>query len=301
MTLTKATYASAAIFLFVVLTLTSSAQTLTASEAIQRIQKYYPAVPTPGTVDTVKAGDRSTPVTGIATTFLDTMDVLREASRRGANLVITHEPTFYNHLDETDFFASDPVYREKLDFIQQHHMVVFRLHDAIHTVVPDPMTAGLMQELGWQRYVDKGSPSRATIPPTKLVDLSREMASKLNARMLRVVGNPNDSITRVALLPGAAGTRKQIEILRRDDVEALIIGEVPEWETVEYVRDASAQGRLKALIMVGHEVSEEAGMEQCAEDLRTLFPKVPVIHIPAAQPTWSPANPPASPAKKLQK
>src|SRR6516162_5408948 len=77
------------------------AQTVTAAEAIQRIeQRYAPALPQ-NTVDTIKAGDASTRVTGIVTTFLDTMDVLREANRLGANLVITHEPTFYNHLDDT--------------------------------------------------------------------------------------------------------------------------------------------------------------------------------------------------------
>ena len=83
-------------------------------------------------------------------------------------------------------------------------------------------------------------------------------------------------------------------MLRSDQVEVLLAGEVPEWETVEYVRDASAQGRHKALILLGHEVSEEDGMKQCAEDLRPLFPKLQVMFIPAGQPMWSPDRPPAS-------
>ena len=86
-----------------VLPLCGAAQTSTASQVIRRIQERYPA-PVADTVDTVKAGDPATPVTGIATTFLDTMEVLREANRRGLNLVITHEPTFYNHRDNTTFF-----------------------------------------------------------------------------------------------------------------------------------------------------------------------------------------------------
>ena len=100
-----------------VLQFPATAQTLTAAQTIQRIQQHY-SVPLPAsTVDTIKAGDPATPVTGIATTFLDTMDVLREAARHGANLVITHEPTFYNHLDDKAFFADDPVYRAPLAFI----------------------------------------------------------------------------------------------------------------------------------------------------------------------------------------
>ena len=272
--------------------LMSWAQNLTAAEAIARIQKHYAATLPANTVDTIKVGDPSTPVTGIATTFLDTMDVLREADRRGLNLVISHEPTFYNHLDDPAFFADDPVYREKLAFIQQHHMVVFRFHDQMHEVSPDPVAMGLVRALGWQSYMDSGSPWQLTIPPTTLLALSRDVARKLNAPTLRVVGNPSLPITHVALLPGAAGSQKQILALRSDEVDVLLAGEVPEWETVEYVRDASAQGRHKALILLGHAVSEEAGMKQCAEDLRALFPNVKVQFVPAGQPTWNPDHPP---------
>jgi putative NIF3 family GTP cyclohydrolase 1 type 2 len=279
-----------------VLQAVATAQTLTAADALKRIQQRYPAVLPSDTVDTIKAGDPSAAVTGIATTFLDTMDVLREASRRGANLVITHEPTFYNHRDDTAFFAADPVYREKLAFIQQHHLVVFRLHDGIHSVSPDPMALGLVQSLGWQHYMDEGSPFQVTIPKTTLLKLSRELAAKLNARTVRVVGDPNMEIIHVAIHPGAAGLQKQVLALRSDKTEVLVAGESAEWEAVEYVRDASAQGRHKALILLGHEVSEEAGMKQCAEDLRPLFPNLPVIHIPAAQPIWTPENPPNPPA-----
>jgi len=272
--------------------LMSWAQNLTAAEAIARIQKHYAATLPANTVDTIKVGDPSTPVTGIATTFLDTMDVLREADRRGLNLVISHEPTFYNHLDDPAFFADDPVYREKLAFIQQHHMVVFRFHDQMHEVSPDPVAMGLVRALGWQSYMDSGSPWQLTIPRTTLLALSRDVARKLNAPTLRVVGNPSLPITHVALLPGAAGSQKQILALRSDEVDVLLAGEVPEWETVEYVRDASAQGRHKALILLGHAVSEEAGMKQCAEDLRALFPNVKVQFVPAGQPTWNPDHPP---------
>ena len=276
------------------LQLAAGAQTLTAAEAIHRIQQHYPVAPPPNTVDTIKAGDPSTPVRGIAVTFLDTMDVLREADKRGLNLVISHEPTFYNHLDDTSFFADDPVYREKLAFIQQHHMVVFRFHDQMHSISPDPVAVGFLEAMGWQNYMVAGNPFRLTISKTTLLELSRELARKLNAQSVRVVGNPALPITHVGMLPGAAGTQKQILALRSDEVEVLLVGEVPEWETISYVRDASAQGRPKALILLGHEVSEEAGMTKCVEDLRALFPNVPVVHIPAGQPMWTPERPPAA-------
>jgi hypothetical protein len=181
-----------------VLPICGAAQTSTANDVIRRIQQRYPA-PVADTVDTVKAGDPATPVTGIATTFLDTMEVLREANRRGLNLVITHEPTFYNHRDNTTFFSSDPVYQEKLAFIEQHHMVVFRLHDEIHGTAPDHIAQGLIEALGWQSYTTPNDPFHATIPPTSLAALAKQIQAKLKANTLRVVGDPNLVITHVAL------------------------------------------------------------------------------------------------------
>jgi putative NIF3 family GTP cyclohydrolase 1 type 2 len=287
-----------AVSVVAVLAGTSAAQSITAADAIQRIVKHYASSPPPNTVDTVKAGDASVVVTGIATTFLDTMDVLREANRRGANLVITHEPTFYNHLDEVTFFADDPVYREKLAFVEQHHMVVFRLHDVIHTPSPDPVATALIQQLGWQSYMKSSNPFLLTIPKTTLLELSRALSKQLDAKALRVVGDPSMEVSRIAIMPGAAGLQRQVKLLRRDDVEVLLAGESAEWEGVEYARDAGLQGRHKGLVLLGHEVSEEAGMKVCAEELRPLFPGLAVIHIPATQPLWSPANLPASSAGK---
>jgi putative NIF3 family GTP cyclohydrolase 1 type 2 len=276
----------------------SLAQNLTAAEAIHQIQQRYPAALPADTVDTIKAGDSSTRVTGIATTFLDTMDVLREADRRGLNLVITHEPTFYNHRDDTSFFKDDMVYKEKLAFIEQHHMVVFRLHDAIHGVAPDHIEIGLLDALGWQGYTNAKDPVigpfLATIPQTTLGVLADQLAKKFNVSTMRVVGNPGLSITHVAIEPGAGGLEDHLKALRRDDVEVLIVGEASEWETVEYVRDAVAQGRHKALIILGHQVSEEPGMEQCARDLKKVFPGLKIEHLLAGSPLWNPEHPPAA-------
>ena len=276
-----------------------AAQAPTAGEMWLKIQHRYLPTPPPDTVDTLKGGDPSTPVKGIATTFLDTMAVLREAVRRGDNLIITHEPTFYNHRDETKDFANDPVYKEKLAFIEQHHLVVYRLHDEIHAdPAGDHILQGVYEAFGWEKYphpADKGQVSQyfVTIPPTTLGDLAKSLELRLHAQTMRVEGNPDLKVTHVALVPGAAGLQKHVAALNQD-VDVLIAGEASEWETVEYVRDAVAQGRAKGMILLGHEVSEEPGMEQCAKELRELFPGTRVDHIVAGQALWNPDHPPAS-------
>jgi len=71
----------------------------TAREIVAAIQAHVGIPWMEKTVDTFKAGNPDTPVTGIAVTMMATMDVLQRAAANGQNLVITHEPTFYNHLD----------------------------------------------------------------------------------------------------------------------------------------------------------------------------------------------------------
>ena len=68
---------------------------VTAQQVIDRIKSQVGVPWQNETVDTFKAGNPATPVTGIAITMMATMDVLRRAVAAGDNLVITHEPTFY--------------------------------------------------------------------------------------------------------------------------------------------------------------------------------------------------------------
>lgn len=257
---------------------------LTARQAVERIKIQIGAPVDPNTVDTFKAGDPETPVTGIATTFLDTYAVLQEAVASGANLIITHEPTFYNHVDETAFLKGDPVFEQKMAYIREHHLVIWRFHDQWHWRKPDGMVQGFIQAAGWEKYRRPYEQNAFTLPPTTVGQLAADLQNKLNSRSIRIVGDPGLRVTDVAYLPGASGESKELKELERDDVQVLVAGEAREWETVEYVRDASAEGRRKALILLGHEVSEEPGMGYCARWLRPLFPGLPVTFIPAGEP-----------------
>jgi putative NIF3 family GTP cyclohydrolase 1 type 2 len=126
------------------------------------------------------------------------------------------------------------------------------------------------------------------MPTTTLNDLAARIRERLRAPTLRVVGDPRLAISKVALAPGFAGFPAHRQALRRDDVEVLVIGEAHEWETVEYVSDAIAAGRKKALVVIGHIPSEQAGMEEFARWLGTFVKEVPVTLVAASDPFWSP-------------
>ena len=270
----------------------SAAPGITAGEAIARIQAAVPLKPPADTVDTIKAGDPSTIVTGIVTCFTDSMDVLRQAVALHANLIVAHEPTFYNHRDQATLFTNDPVYKEKLAYMRDHQLVVWRFHDQWHLRTPEPMTEAFTAAVGWQKYQRANDPFSFTLPPTTVDALAQDLQQKLHPRIVRVVGDPNLRVTGVAYRPGASGEAAQIKALERDDVQVLVAGESSEWEAVMYTQDAQQQHRPKALILLGHSTSETDGMQTAATWLRTLFPGLPIQYINSAEPYWLPGHPP---------
>lgn len=260
----------------------------TASQIIDRIKQNVGVPWRTETVDKFVAGDPDVPVKGVATTMMATLDVIQRSAAAGKNLVITHEPTFWLHQDTVVGLEQDSTYRFKIDFIKKNNMAVFRFHDHWHAHKPDGISTGMVRELGWEKYEDAQHPRNFSFPVVKLSALAKEIQTKLHIRAMRVVGDPNLSVSRVAASWGAGSREGIIKLLAQPDVDAVIIGEGREWEVVEYAQDAISAGEKKALIILGHVVSEQAGMKYCAEWLKTFVTDVPVGFIAAAEPFWSP-------------
>jgi putative NIF3 family GTP cyclohydrolase 1 type 2 len=260
----------------------------TAREVVAAIQEHVGIPWQKETVDTFKAGNPDTPVTGIAVTMMATLDVLERAAANGQNLVITHEPTFYNHLDVPEGMAeSDPVWQEKRAFLENHGMVVWRFHDHWHRRKPDGILAGMVHAMGWEKYQQEENPYLFTMPERTVEALAAELAKKLGSPVVRVVGERGMKVTRIAFSPGSAGFARETHALEMDNVEVLLVGETREWETVEYVADAVSEGKRKALVVIGHVPSEQAGMEECARWLKMFVKDVPIEFVPAKQPFWT--------------
>jgi putative NIF3 family GTP cyclohydrolase 1 type 2 len=278
-----------AAILTAVMCASSSAQTKppTAREIVASIQEHVGIPWMKETVDTFKAGNPDTQVTGIAVTMMATLDVLQRAAANHQNFIITHEPTFYSHQDVPEGMdASDPVWTAKRDFIEKNGLVVWRFHDHWHRRKLDGILAGMVHALGWEQFQQADDPKIFTLPQTTLAKLAADVANRLGSPVLRVVGDPGMKVTKIALTPGASGFVRETHALEQDNVEVLLVGETREWETVEYAADAWTEGKRKALIVIGHIPSEQAGMEECARWLKTFITSVPVEIVSAKQPFW---------------
>jgi putative NIF3 family GTP cyclohydrolase 1 type 2 len=282
---------------------------VTAQEVVDRIKKNIGVDWKSETVDTFKAGDPSTAVTGIVTTALGSLDVLGSAVKAGANLIVTCEPTFFAKADtpmpqDRRGFgpgstgrdgppgtppspSPDPVFSAKDDFIKKHNLIVWRFSDHWRLRTPNPFAQGLVNVLGWSKFAGAGDPGHVSIPETSLDALVPHVKKSLHSRGgMRIVGDPQLRLRKVAFLPGSTPIQASLEALPGADV--IIAGEVREWESVEYVRDTVVLGGKKALILVGRIVSENPGMQACAEWLKTIVPEVASTWVPVVDPYWRP-------------
>ncbi len=253
---------------------------LTAGEVVDRIMKTKGSPWTStGFRDTFKIGGPDMAVTGISTSFGGNLSVLQASLKQGLNMLIVHEPTFWSDGDVVGRVQDDPLYRYKLDWARKNNLIVWRDHDNAHAMRPDIIFVGWSKAMGWAAYsTDPVRNNSYTLPPTTLGELARYVMQRLKLRSVRVIGDPNLPVTKVAVGRGYT---------LPDDADAKIASDIREWDAFEYARDAVYAGRKKGLIVISHEAHEDTGMNAFADYLRPLVPEVPVKYISTECMFWS--------------
>jgi putative NIF3 family GTP cyclohydrolase 1 type 2 len=265
-----------------------TASTITAAQIVDRIKAKLAREGVawgPTIFDGFKMGDSSVTVTGIATCFQPTFSVLRRAELKKKNFVISHESSFWDGFDPVEVVKDDPVAKLKIQFVAENKMAVWRIHDHWHRLRPDPIFVGLARKLGWSSYyVPDSLPRHYNIPEMSLEDVARHIQRQLGTNNVVVVGDPQ---LRVKTIGDCAHILSSVlPALRTCDVA--LVGETPQYDTFEYVRDTVTLGEKKAVVMISHEGLEEWGMEMFADWVRPAAPEVPVEWISTRDPFYVP-------------
>lgn len=260
---------------------------MTGREIVELI-KQYAGVPwnDKSYRDTFKLGSPDSTVKGIATTVMATFDVLQRANQAGLNMVITHEDTFWNDRDETKDLTSNPLYKVKTEYVLKNDMIVWRIHDHMHAMHPDFTVTGSLRSVGVKGGEDATIRAHIyTIPETTFGEFVSQVKRLTGSRAFRCVGDPKARISKILLGPGYATPQMTAE------ADVVIGGEQQEadgrFDDVEYVADAVSLGMPKGLIMLGHVVSEQPGMEDLAKWMQTFIQNIPIRLIPAEEPFWT--------------
>jgi putative NIF3 family GTP cyclohydrolase 1 type 2 len=262
---------------------------LTAGEVVARIKTNL-GFPWRETTyrDTFKFGGPETVVKGIATTMFCSYDVIRRAAEAGCNMIVPHEDTYWNDHDDVSLVSADPAYKLKVDFMREHDIVIFRMHDHMHAQKPDFIYIGLARALGLEsKYETAPQSHHFTLPETTLRELAATFQKRLGDKALRVVGDPNAKVSRLQLGVGYA-----TPAINNPGVDVVVSGEQQETDgfldSPAYVLDAETLGIAKGWIMLGHSVSEEQGMLEMAQWIKSFTPEVPVQLVRTGEPFWAP-------------
>ena len=205
----------------------------------------------------------------VALCCIATPHILRDAHRWGADLLITHEPTYHDNFDYLT--PDDPVAIEKQKLVQATGMTIYRYHDHAHSQLPDAIAMGELEQLGWEKERFDGRHTLVLNRPRTVRELAEEIEEKLGIPHVRMAGDTRMTVKTICLCVGAWD---MFSIMKQHDAELYICGELCEWQACEYIRDAAELGHRKALLVLGHIASEKAGMKYVEKLVRQIVPGI---------------------------
>jgi putative NIF3 family GTP cyclohydrolase 1 type 2 len=224
-------------------------------------------------------------MTGVLVCWKPTVEAMAAAHEAGCNLIITHEelnfPPVYGgaHMDE-QLTGGVTLYRIRC--LVEWNLTVFRGHTSLDRFcILDELvkTLGLsnptMHGDYWERTYD--------IAPVSVRDLARRVRTCLGMGPVRVAGDLNRIVRRVALPWGGVAISANpncVQTLLRYDPDVLITGETEEIPMLAAL-DAGV-----CLIETGHSESESPGMRRFAATLAEEFPGLRVEFYQNPRP-WS--------------
>lgn len=221
------------------------------------------------TVDTLKAGSDEREVSRVAFCFTATADVIKAAHEWGAEVLITHEPTYFDHYDNIN---DDPVVNAKRELLESTGMTVYRWHDHPHAAVPDVIHMGFLEKAELKGTLD----GRFFVLDGEMTarDIAALAEERCGVKHARIIGARNKPVRKIAMCLGACGDMV-FDIVKNADCEAVIAGEICEWREGCYVRDAALLGFNKSIILLGHCGSERDGMRYLADVWNSMCPGTP--------------------------
>jgi putative NIF3 family GTP cyclohydrolase 1 type 2 len=279
------------------------ATSLTAIAVVEKIRSQVSSAWMGGTTEGFQCGDRNATVTGIATAWTPTIQALQKAVSLQHNLIVSMEPPFWfeSGTVRTEVSMGTPsmkvleassVYQYKKKLIDDHGLILWRFNENYRALPSNPRLNALARTLGY--YVHENAVATQKLaaigagvyamPEISLADLAKKAIESVNAKALRVLGNPNEKVKSVALMPGYIEDDDIMAMVHDRNVDVVVCGEACEWEAFEYAEDWITAGWGKGMIMLGRAVSEDPGAKELAAWIGSFVTDLPVTGIAVGEP-----------------
>jgi putative NIF3 family GTP cyclohydrolase 1 type 2 len=235
--------------------------------------------------DRIIIGKPDTPIKKVVTIWTPYWKTLKQAKEAGANVLVVHEPTFYNHWDldgDTDHLEAGEAYEEAIEekkaWIEENNMVIIRSHD-----VPDIMKeTGIPFALG----MALGFTNDDIISKKDYYNVYRiesETAGSLAGRIAKTLkdfgqpgvafyGDADRKISSLGLGTGCICDPRAYAELGAE-MHIAIDDTIRTWIQTTYSEDTG-----QPLVVINHGTAEDFGMELLSRLLKEKL-QVPVEHI----------------------
>jgi len=211
------------------------------------------------TVDRVIVGDPEKEAARCAVTWIPSFNAIRTAVELGVDLLVCHEPTFWDHRDDRP--ENNPRSAEKLRYIEENDLVILRNHDCWDRW-PD---IGI--PWAWGKFLDfEGPPAefgadgyqhRHDIEPVALDEFASRVAAKcteIGEPMVQVTGDGSQMVSKIGV---GTGCGCSIDAYLEMGCDCSIVCDDGScyWSVIQMSQDLG-----HAVVRVNHGTSEEPGM-----------------------------------------
>lgn len=246
----------------------------TANDIRKYLLQRVPAVNPEKTVDTIEAGDGDQPIKKAGVCWYPSIETLKAAHAAGCELLICHEPLYWDHPSRSQIWRNRPPGLAKTQFLEETKMVILRAHDTMDRLPEVGIRDSWARVLGLENLTlarpDDPFHGVYRMKPMPLRDFAREVARRtksLGQDSVQVIGDPKRMVSRPAIGVGCI-TPDTEEIDAGADVLIVCFDGASYWKTRERLHEAGA-----AVITLEHGTTEMPGMESLTKHLNEKFPQ----------------------------
>jgi putative NIF3 family GTP cyclohydrolase 1 type 2 len=260
--------------------------TITPEGILQHLLERSPWVDRAKTVDCVKFGDGGKPVSTVGVCWYAATETLREAARLKCDLVLTHEPLWWDHWDKPGGWQEHPVGAARRKVLEDSGITVLRLHDTWDNWpkigIRDSFAAGL----GLTRFVCEDKTrwhAMYEVPEQTLREFARYVASKvkpLGEDAVQVLGDPQQKVRFPSIGVGCGGPHEDM-ISRGSDCLIVCFDGAWYWRDRERFAEQGA-----GVITLEHGTTEMWGLESLAKYVAETWPQLKVHCLARHRRAW---------------
>jgi len=266
--------------------MTLTPEALTTAALMAHMISKSPWVDPDKTVDTIKAGDPTRPLSRVAVCWYPSVANLVEAERLGCELLITHEPTWWDHHDRPGGWRDRGPGLAKTQLLARTGMVVARLHDTWDNWPDLGIRDRLARGLGFTRFLAEDE-SRwhavYEVPEQSLRDFASYVARQvkpLGEDAVQVMGDPEMRVRRPSIGVGCGGPHEDM-IERGSDVLIMCFDGASYWSARERFAEQGV-----GVVTLEHGTTEMWGIESLARYIGDTWPDLDVHYLDGHWRAW---------------